>query len=120
MIRESFKFYHSFYETLKPLSTEAKNRLYNAICVYGLYRIDSELNDFEQSVFAPIRDVLELDWQEYELQNKPLNKKNKCLIKENKPLNKSLKSLNNAYLRKNKAYLSLNKSVKSLNKRQNE
>ena len=66
MKRESFVFYLSFHEALKPLEPEQYKNVVTAINEYALYGTEPELTGIENSFFLLIRPQLEANNRRYE------------------------------------------------------
>lgn len=67
MERESFLFYRSFYEAIKPLPRDIQGEIYSAIMEYALYgNLSERLKPVANSVFTLIRPILDANRQRYE------------------------------------------------------
>lgn len=78
MKRDSFIFYRSFFEASKPLSTEAKAELYDAICTYALDHEEKELIPITSAMFTLIKPQLEANYKRF------LNGKKGAKVKQSK------------------------------------
>lgn len=66
MERESFLFYKSFYEAIKPLSKDIQGEIYTAIMEYALYgNLSERLKPVANSVFTLIRPILDANLKRY-------------------------------------------------------
>tara|TARA_R100001369_G_C3322075_1_gene169110 strand:- start:40 stop:606 length:567 start_codon:yes stop_codon:yes gene_type:complete len=65
MQRDSFIFYRSFFEATKPLNTDQKAQLYDAICIYSLEQETISLDPICLAMFALIKPQLEANHRRY-------------------------------------------------------
>lgn len=66
MERESFLFYKSFYEAIKPLPKDIQGEIYTAIMEYALYgNLSERLKPVANSVFTLIRPILDTNLKRY-------------------------------------------------------
>lgn len=67
MERESFLFYKSFYEAVKPLPKDIQAEIYTAIMEYALYgNLPEKLKPVAHSVFTLVKPILDTNLQRYE------------------------------------------------------
>lgn len=67
MERESFLFYKSFYEAIKPLPRDIQGEIYTAIMEYALYgNLSDSLKPVANSVFTLVKPILDANRQRYE------------------------------------------------------
>ena len=65
-MKDSFIFYRSFFEASKPLNSEQKAELFNAICEFALNQNETKKDPLVEGMFALIKPQLEANNQRYE------------------------------------------------------
>lgn len=121
-MRDSFIFYRSFFEATKPLETEQKAALFDAICRYSLDLEEIELDPICSAMFALIKPQLIANINKYKAGKKSAlikqkanrkvteskQKTNKAITNVNYNVNNNLNKNDNIYRRFNHLSISLN------------
>lgn len=130
-MRDSFIFYRSFFEATKPLETEQKAALFDAICRYSLDLEEIELDPICSAMFALIKPQLIANINKYKAGKKSAlikqkanrkgterkQKVNKAITNVNDYVNNNLNNNdNNIYRRFNHLSITLNEYEILVNK----
>tara|TARA_B100000795_G_scaffold265094_2_gene246454 strand:+ start:420 stop:1088 length:669 start_codon:yes stop_codon:yes gene_type:complete len=93
-MRDSFIFYRSFFEATKPLSTEQKGQLYDAICLFSLEQETIELDPICKAMFSLIQPQLEANHRRYENGTKKKQTRSKAEAKPKQTISKKEANVN--------------------------
>jgi len=134
MQRDSFIFYRSFFEATKPLNTDQKAQLYDAICIYSLEQETISLDPICSAMFALIKPQLEANHRRYlngtkkkqtiskaEAKPKQTISKKQANVNVNVNVNDNVNEIVKAHTRFNHLSLSVieyNKLIQEYNKKQ--
>tara|TARA_Y100001973_G_scaffold101336_1_gene164256 strand:+ start:1557 stop:2123 length:567 start_codon:yes stop_codon:yes gene_type:complete len=94
-MRDSFIFYRSFFEATKPLETEQKAQLFEAICRYSLNQEEINLDSICKAMFSLIKPQLDANFNKYKAGKKSAEAKQKANRKATKRKQKANKPTTN-------------------------
>ena len=66
IMRNSFIFYRSFYESIKELTPEQQSEVYTAVFEYSLNQNEVELSGISKAIFTLIKPQLDANLKRYE------------------------------------------------------